>query len=44
MYLCGIVDESVNFDSATNASFDDEILIYEAGESNKQFLKALLQA
>jgi len=42
MYLCGIVDESVNFDSATNASFDDEIHIYEAGESNKTIFKGLI--
>lgn len=42
MYLRGIVDETVNFDSATDASFDDEIHVYEVGESNKTIFKGLV--
>ncbi|KNY27945.1 RHS repeat-associated core domain-containing protein [Pseudobacteroides cellulosolvens] len=42
LYLYGIVDETVNFNSTVNASFDDEIHIYEAGESNKTIFKGLI--
>ncbi|MCX7749287.1 MAG: DUF6531 domain-containing protein, partial [Clostridia bacterium] len=42
LQISGVLDEAVNFNSAINASVDDEIHVFEAGENSKTIFKGLV--